>query len=213
MFGTLTGSTIIVAKNDHQGAAHQPGKTNGERVKTMRHEYYFQTGKFILSAFVLFASAAIVSAQIAGGGTYRLEQSVIAGGGSASADAGNTFSLIGSIGQAITDTSSGSPYRIRSGFLTADPLSPTAAAVTVGGRITTFGGRGIRSVIITMTDVNGLSRTAVSTAFGYYSFTDVAAGTTYIVTAKGKNYEFSQPVRFLNINEDALDIDFTANPD
>jgi hypothetical protein len=161
---------------------------------------------------VAFACAAPLKAQVAQGGSYTLEQSVIASGGGTSADAGNTFSTTGSIGQSITDASNGAPFTIKSGFFTAAPLAPTAAAVTVGGRVLTATGRGIRNVRITMTDSSGATRTAISTTFGYYCFTDVAAGETYIFTAQGKRFQFSQPSQVFNINEDTMDINFIANP-
>ncbi|MCY7347919.1 MAG: hypothetical protein LH614_17105, partial [Pyrinomonadaceae bacterium] len=95
-------------------------------------------------------------------------------------------------------------------FLVA-PAAPTAASVTVGGRVTTAG-RGIRNVYLTLTDMNGSSRLAVSTTFGYYRFNDVAAGETYIISASAKRYTFSQPSQVLNINEDTEDVNFIANP-
>ena len=90
--------------------------------------------------------------------------------------------------------------------------SPTAATVSVGGRVLTVSGRGVGGVRITLTDSNGDTRTAVSTAFGYYLFENVSAGSTYIITARGKRYQFSQPTQVVNVNEDAFDINFTAYP-
>lgn len=87
-------------------------------------------------------------------------------------------------------------------------VAPTAASVSVGGRVMTESGRGIRSVKITLTDSSGNTRTATTTAFGYYRFADVAAGETYIISAFGKSYTFSQPSQVLNINGDLTDIDF-----
>ena len=88
---------------------------------------------------------------------------------------------------------------------------PTAASVSVGGRAVTSSGRGIRNVVIRMTDTNGNVRTATTTSFGYYRFADVAAGETYIITATGKRFTFSQPSRVLNIVEDTEDVNFIAN--
>ena len=75
----------------------------------------------------------------------------------------------------------------------------------------TASGRGIRNVYITLTDSNGNTRMAVSSSFGYYRFADVAAGETYIISARGKRYTFSQPTQVLNINEDTDGINFIAN--
>jgi hypothetical protein len=74
-------------------------------------------------------------------------------------------------------------------------LSPTAATVSISGRVTTATGRGIKSVRLTLTDSNGQVRTAMTATFGYYQFTDVQVGQTYILSATGKQYTFSQPTQ------------------
>lgn len=88
--------------------------------------------------------------------------------------------------------------------------APTAASATIGGRVLTESGRGIRNVWITLTDSSGNVRTATTT-FGYYRFADVAAGETYIITAFGKLHTFSQPSQVLNINGDLTDINFIGH--
>ncbi len=88
---------------------------------------------------------------------------------------------------------------------------PTAATTTVSGRVTTEMGRGIRNILVTMTDAKGQVRTATTTSFGYYRFDDVRAGETYILLASGKHYTFSQSLQVLNINEETTEVNFTAN--
>jgi len=88
---------------------------------------------------------------------------------------------------------------------------PTAANVSIGGRVTTASGRGIRNVRLTLTDAHGESRTATTTAFGYYHFADVRAGETYILSAIGKRFSFSQQAQVLNINEETNAINFIAD--
>jgi hypothetical protein len=90
-------------------------------------------------------------------------------------------------------------------------LAPTAATVSISGRVTSITGRGIRNVRLTLTDSSGQIRTATTTSFGYYRFDDVQAGETYVLTATGKRYTFSQPVQVLNVTEDASEVNFTAN--
>jgi len=160
---------------------------------------------------MFFALLSITAtAQVASNPPYTLEQSVIAGGGGTSADAGNTYSITGAIGQSITGVSSTTPFTIKSGFFTAAPLAPTAATVTIGGRVLTASGRGIRNVLIMMTDSSGAVRMATSTAFGYYTFAEVAAGDTYILSARAKHYNFSQPTRVISVLEETTDINFVA---
>jgi subtilisin-like proprotein convertase family protein len=90
--------------------------------------------------------------------------------------------------------------------------APTAGEVTIGGRAISAKGRGISNVTITLTDAAGVVRTARTTAFGRYRFTNVIAGQTYVMTARGKRFSFSQPTQVLNIGKDTPNIDFTANP-
>ncbi len=90
-------------------------------------------------------------------------------------------------------------------------LGTTAATVSVGGRVKTSTGRGIRNVVITMTDSQGNIRTARTTSFGYYRFEEVAAGETYIFMATGKRFSFGQNTQVHSIIEDISDINFIAN--
>lgn len=86
-------------------------------------------------------------------------------------------------------------------------MRPTAANVSISGRAATANGRGIANVVITMTDSNGALRTATTTSFGYYSFPDVTAGETYILSAKGKRYKFAQSSQVVNVNDETT-VDF-----
>lgn len=75
----------------------------------------------------------------------------------------------------------------------------------------TMSGRGIMNVRLSLTDSSGQIRTAATTAFGYYRFDEVQAGETYILSAIGKHYTFSQPTQVLNINEETTQVNFIAN--
>ncbi len=87
-------------------------------------------------------------------------------------------------------------------------LGPTAANVSVSGRVLTDTGRGLRNAIVTMTDANGNIRTAGTNTFGYYRFVDVGVGETYIFAVNSKQYTFAPQV--LNITEDLSDLNFIA---
>ncbi len=87
----------------------------------------------------------------------------------------------------------------------------TAATVSISGRVMTASGRGIVNVRLTLTDSSGEVRTATTTSFGYYRFDDVQAGETYILSAAGKRYTFSQPVQVLYINEETDAVNFIAD--
>jgi hypothetical protein len=90
-------------------------------------------------------------------------------------------------------------------------LSPTAASVSVSGRITATNGNGIQNVRITLTDSDGETQIVLSNALGYYQFTDVLVGETYILSAKSKHYTFSQPLQVLNITDETSEVNFIAN--
>jgi hypothetical protein len=63
-----------------------------------------------------------------------------------------------------------------------------------------------------LTDSQGITRTAKTTAFGRYRFTDVNAGEIFVISAKGKRYTFAQPSQVLNATDNTSSVDFVANP-
>ena len=95
-------------------------------------------------------------------------------------------------------------------FAVAQILSPTAAGVSVGGRVTTANGRGISNATVTMTDASGTVRTARTSAFGYYRFDDVTAGATYVFTVGSKRFHFGQSAQARSVLEETDDINFVA---
>lgn len=95
-------------------------------------------------------------------------------------------------------------------FALAFNLAPTAAEVSVGGRVADAGGRGISYARITLTDSDGEQRTAVSNSFGFYRFNDVPAGETYIMTISAKRYIFSPNSKVVSVTDDLLNADWIA---
>ncbi len=167
-----------------------------------------------LFLFIFGAAAIAADAQIAAGGNYTIEKSVIAGGGASgdAASAGGNYKIEGTIGQNAAGTKQqNSAFTFHPGFWTAAPtFAPTAASVSVGGRVLTADGRGIRNVLISLTGANGETRTVISSAFGYYRFNDVAAGATYFFSVQSKRFVFSQPAQTRSITEDTDDVNFIA---
>jgi CSLREA domain-containing protein len=92
-------------------------------------------------------------------------------------------------------------------------FAPTAAEVTIGGRVTTANGRGIRSARITLMNADGETRIALSGAFGYFRFANVPAGETYLFTVFAKRYQFDAPTRLLSVNGETDDLIFVALED
>jgi hypothetical protein len=123
------------------------------------------------------------------GGSFEIKQSVVAAGGKGAA--GGAFSVDGTMGQTVAGNNvSGAPFAVTSGFWNF-ALSPTAAGVSVSGRVLTANGNGLRNAVITLTNQQGTSRSMLTSSFGYYRFDDVQAGETYIISVLSKRYRFA----------------------
>ena len=70
-------------------------------------------------------------------------------------------------------------------------ISNDDASVTVGGRVLTSDGAGLKNAAVTMADSLGVRRTALTNSFGFFSFDSVAAGESYTITATSKRFRFS----------------------
>jgi hypothetical protein len=84
---------------------------------------------------------------------------------------------------------------------------PTAAEVTVGGRVTN-GKRGIANAQVYLTDQSGETKTAYTNSLGYYQFRNVGVGQSYTVNVLSKRYLFSPQV--ITVNEEIEELNFTA---
>ena len=80
-----------------------------------------------------------------------------------------------------------------------------ASPVTVGGRVATPTGLGLRNAVVSMIDSLGVRRTATTSSFGVYSFTNVATGGNYTVTVASKRYRFTPRVMVISDNLSNLD--------
>jgi len=169
------------------------------------------TSTNFFGAFLMLLFVSIANAQT--GGDFTITQSVIAGGGGQQS-VGGTFSLDGTIGQAIAETapSSGGGFTVRSGFWTSS-FTPTAAGVSLSGRVKVEGasGKGIRNAVLTLTNAaTGEVRTARSGVFGAYRFDDVPAGQTYVLIISARRFSFVENTRIIALFEELTDIDFVG---
>lgn len=87
-------------------------------------------------------------------------------------------------------------------------LAPTAANVSVSGRVRTPNGRGLMNATVTLIDVIGNTRSARANQFGYFHFGDVQAGQTYTVNVWSKNYSFAPQI--ITVMEDMTELNITA---
>jgi hypothetical protein len=88
-------------------------------------------------------------------------------------------------------------------------LAPTAANVSVAGRVFTPDGRGLMNAVVNITDANGTTRTTRTGSFGFFRFDNVQAGQTYVLTVNSKSYSFAPQV--IMVQDDVTELHFTAN--
>ncbi len=163
---------------------------------------------------IFSASLILFSANAFGqsSGQFEITQSVVASGGGQNSSGGN-FTLDGTIGQPVAgNLLIGSSFAVTPGFWNFTPLAPTAAQVTISGRVKTADGRGIRNVRVTLTAPNGETRVVLTSTFGFYRFDSIPVGETSIVSVFAKNFTFSQPTVVLSVLEEIGGLDFVANP-
>ena len=77
---------------------------------------------------------------------------------------------------------------------------PAALPVTISGRVLTSDGRGLRNASVSMTDSNGVSRTATTSSFGFFSFADVPAGGQYVFRVQSRLFRYSAQTITVNDN-------------
>ncbi len=87
-------------------------------------------------------------------------------------------------------------------------LQLVTTPVTVGGRVSTPTGLGLRNAVVAITDSQGVRRTATTSSFGVYSFDNVQTGGTYIIGVSSKRYRFAS--RNLLVNDNLTNVDFVG---
>jgi hypothetical protein len=86
-------------------------------------------------------------------------------------------------------------------------LAPSAASVTVGGRVLA-NGRGVPNATVTYAGETGERKSALTNAFGYFRFEEVQAGQTYVFNVLSKRYTFAP--RTVEVNEELTELNFEA---
>lgn len=91
-------------------------------------------------------------------------------------------------------------------------LGPSAANISLSGRVLTADGRGIRNVQLYLIDSNGVQHSTLSSSFGYYSF-EIEAGQSVVVSVSAKRFVFAKPIRVVSVKDNIAGFDFVANGD
>jgi|SRR5688572_22016727 len=146
----------------------------------------------------LFFTVLSVSAQ------YQLERSVLAiGGGHVT---GGSYSGTTTTGQpAAGGFLTGGASAHYSGFWVPE-LSPTAAGVSISGRVLAPSGAGLTNATVHLTGQSGETLVARTSSFGYYQFDDVEVGQTVIISVSSKRYIYAP--RTLSLQDSVTDVDF-----
>ena len=88
-------------------------------------------------------------------------------------------------------------------------VGPSAANVSVGGRVTDALGNPLRGVTVTLAGTDA-TRNAITSPFGYYQFDDVTSGQTYVISAASKRSTFTP--RLIPILDNLTTLDIVADP-
>src|SRR6185369_11572717 len=89
-------------------------------------------------------------------------------------------------------------------------LAPTAANVSVAGRVADQEGSAVSNAVVTISSGDGTSRSTRTNSFGYFSFDGVTVGETYIVSVRAKAYQFTP--RVISVMDEIASLDFVAQP-
>jgi uncharacterized delta-60 repeat protein len=92
------------------------------------------------------------------------------------------------------------------GIIRLQGLAPTAASVSISGRVLTTNSRGLMNASVSLTDSNGIARTVRTNSFGYYRFNEIESGQTVVIAVRSKRYQYQSQV--VSVNENLSDIDF-----
>ena len=106
----------------------------------------------------------------------------------------------------VTATNSGN-FTVTNDY-TLTVFAPTAAAVTIGGRVLAANGRGIFGTQLLLIAPNGAIRYARTNPFGFYRFAEVATGEIYTINVFHKNRIVAP--RVISATADLSDFNFIA---
>lgn len=163
-----------------------------------------------IASLLLILAVSIFPVEAQSGNGFEITESVFASSSSNTVAAVN-FSVDGIVGQHLSgDDLSGSQFSLTSGFWTFTSLVPTAAGVSVDGRVLQSVGYGVSGATISLRGLDGQAYYARSNQFGYFRISDVPAGQTYIVSVSKKGMVFEP--RSISILDNVGDLIITARP-
>jgi predicted outer membrane repeat protein len=129
-------------------------------------------------------------------------------------DAGNSFGLVSDqrgngfarrVDLTTSNPSGGDGTDIGSFELQSEPPLTTAS---ISGRVTTPSGLGLRNAVVALTDLQGARRTATTSSFGIYAFSNIPTGINYVVSVSSKRYRFAP--QNIAVSGNLANVDFTG---
>ena len=93
---------------------------------------------------------------------------------------------------------------------TIELLSPTAATVSVGGRVIDASGRPVRNATVQLMQATGGRVRSLTNAFGYFRFDNVVSGSTYVIATTARGLQFAP--RVINVSDAITDLEIQAAP-
>lgn len=140
------------------------------------------------------------------GGYVYTRNDVDSGPNSDARDSDGTFSGGHVVKNFTTGGSGDNNHTYDFGFL----LAPTAANVSVEGRVLLSAGNGIRNATVVLTEADGTQHVTRTGSFGFYRFTDIEAGQAVVVSISSKRFVFNPSSRVVNVTDNIADLDFIA---
>lgn len=93
--------------------------------------------------------------------------------------------------------------------VTHTPNAVVPATISISGRITRPSGQGMNNTTVRLVGEDGIPRFAKTGPFGYYLFTGVPSGGTYVIGSEKKNYAF--PLQIVTAVDNLSGIDLVAD--
>ena len=148
----------------------------------------------------------VASAQ--SGGIFQVDDAVVAGGSGSASD--GIFGLDGTTGQHLAgDVIGAGDFSVTSGFWNYSAMAPTAAFVSISGRVLSQAGP-VRNAVVYLQTQDGGYLVSRTSSFGYYRFQGIAAGQTVFITVLSKEYHFNP--RVVMVFDEVVEFDIFPEP-
>jgi len=143
--------------------------------------------KLVHTAFLFMLLLSALNAQSGGG--FEITEAVIAPAGGPAAN--GIFDADLTIGQPIADASASGNFSVTSGFWNFTPLGPTAASISISGRVLNGAGAGVANAMVYLQTQDGDLLSTKTTSFGHYRFANVLPGQAVLISVQSRRFTFA----------------------